>query len=481
MSTCRFNAISLLAAGLLLALGCSDDTGPVNPDAKVSDGPAVSDGPIMVSDGSIGEAPVRLDGGEVGGTWLEALDNNPMEGAETVLAVQDGLVVAGTTTGTKSRDLWIAKLAPAGTIVWQKALGEMGWDQANALAGVGGQVWAAGEVTDTATSEKSAWMLALDSAGTLLWQRSIGAATGSDSAEAVVAVPDGAVFAGATSSYGKTDDAWVVKLDKNGSLSWQKRFGGGETDIERGHAVAAVPQGLIVAGTRIDFSTSNMDALFIGLDNSGTILWQKRIGGAQLDRIDALVRVSDGIVGIGATKSTGAGNADVWLVKLDFAGKLVWQKSVGSPNDDWADHGIAVGSDLVVVGRTEAVGAGDSDVWVLRLSGSGDVIWSKRIGFSVNFETGNAVAGAFGGLAVVGFTEDDDTGDSDWLVAKLDPNTGDIAGGCSQIHDLPATSQSASLSESQTSLTPADTTAASKDTTIGEETTQAKVTTFCGK
>jgi hypothetical protein len=441
--------VSLLFVGLP---GCSDDSGG-NGNGKDS-GPASEAGPNPDGGGQPDSS-----GPAGGGTWIKLYNVNPMESPNAIVRVQDGFVITGdTTTTAKSRDLWVLKIDPSGAPVWGKSLGDVGWDEGVAIANVGGKLLVAAYLTQ---KSRDFWMLQLDGSGTLEWEKTVGGdtdATKSDMASAMLVKGSDVVVVGGSDSYSKTKDVWVVGLDLAGAVKWQKRLGGSDTDIEDGQTVASTPSGFLVAATAINFQKSDMNAWLLSFDSAGKLVWQKSVGGAKLDRIDALIPVDDGMVCVGSTKSTGKGEADVWVMKIDFDGKILWQKTIGGAKDDWGSGATRVKDGVVIVGRTESFGTAtdDSDIWVLKVDDSGKLSWSQRIGRSTHYDSAQTVVDTGDGVLLAGFSEDNDTGDSDWIVAKLDYQ-GQVDGGCANLQATQTAAQDSNLASADTSVTPADT------------------------
>jgi hypothetical protein len=149
------------------------------------------------------------------------------------------------------------------------------------------------------------------------------------------------------------------------------------------------------------------------------------LGGSREDVAYSVVRTADGgyILG-GYTNSSGAGRYDLWACKLDGAGNIQWQKTYGGPKDDGSeDYQSCIrqtpDGGYIFVGCTASSGAGRSDVWVLRLDAAGAIVWQKTYG-GTELDRGTAVAVCSdGGFAVAGFTYSFGVGKSDIWVLKL--------------------------------------------------------------
>jgi len=156
--------------------------------------------------------------------------------------------------------------------------------------------------------------------------------------------------------------------------SWSRIYGGPNYD----EAFALAPTsdgGYVVAGRTASFGVreGGDDVWVLKLDGQENVVWQKTYGGTNIDQAFALARTSDGgYVVEGRTASFGAGWDDVWVLKLDGQGNVQWQKTYGGTGDDEA-RAIAPtsGGGYVVAGYTGSFGAGWWDVWVLKLEADG--------------------------------------------------------------------------------------------------------------
>ncbi len=227
------------------------------------------------------------------------------------------------------------------------------------------------------------------STGTNAWAQSYWARTyGGDNTDLALSsqtTPDGGfIVAGHTDSFGAGDwDFWILKLNSSGSIQWQKTYGGGGLDA--GPSIQTTSDGgFIVAGTTDSFGAGGYDFLVLKLDSSGNIQWQKTYGANGDDSATSIQATSDGgFIVTGATDSFGAGLEDFWILRLDSSGNIVWQKTYGGSLEDVATS-IQATSDggFIVAGATDSFGAGSSDFWILKLDSTGhpmaEIVWWQR-------------------------------------------------------------------------------------------------------
>ncbi len=295
------------------------------------------------------------------------------------------------------------------------------------------------------------WVVKISASGSLVWQKSLGG-TGDDFANAIQLTTDGGyIIAGYTgSNNGNVTnnhggfDAWIIKLSASGSLVWQKSIGGSNDDFA--NSIIITPDGgYLMAGSTasnngdVTGNHGNKDAWIVKLSASGGFLWQKAMGGGSDDYANNIQPTPDGgfiMAGftgsIGGDVSSNHGNNDSWIVKLSSLGALVWQKSFGGTNDDYAFSiqptleggyifaGFTFSTDGEITGNY-----GNIDAWVVKLSSLGDLEWQKNIGGS-NFDFIYCIQLTIdGGYIVVGYSNSVDFdvlgnhGNHDYWAVKL--------------------------------------------------------------
>ncbi len=197
----------------------------------------------------------------------------------------------------------------------------------------------------------------------------------------------GFVLAGSTGSFGAGGlDLYVLKFDAAGNLTWDAAYGGNAED--KAYAVVqTLDGGFAVAGYTDSFGFGQRDLWVLKLDGDGAVEWQKVYGGDSLDWAYDIIQTADGGYAVcGATYTFGGGRRDAWFLKLDASGAVVWQKVIGKSNEDWA-YRIYQTEDLgyITCGLTESGPGGGLDGWVAKLDSTGMPEWQKAFG-NLNWE-----------------------------------------------------------------------------------------------
>lgn len=286
-------------------------------------------------------------------------------------------------------DFWVLKLDPNGNIEWQKTYGGSGDDQGRAIIQTSDGGYAITGPSKSADGDGSNnegqhdhWIVKLDAQGNIQWEKSHGF-SGHDHSRSILQTNDGGYFIGGyldvTASGGLGNEAvttkhgvgefWAQKLDATGNLEWRRYFGG--TNNDRIFKVLQAHDGnflLIGSSESDDFDVNNgngsYDVWVIKIDTKGSMLWEKSFGGSGIDNGHAAVKTNDGNYLIAGTAistdgdiSNSKGNSDAWIIKINDSGKLLWEKSFGGSNFDaaWAiDSGKGIFSSYIIAGNSKS-------------------------------------------------------------------------------------------------------------------------------
>jgi hypothetical protein len=288
---------------------------------------------------------------------------------------------------------------------------------------------------------------------TIEWQKSLGGSS-LDTPYSIIETTDGAyIIAGSVYSndgdvignHGNVD-IWIVKLNVNGNIIWQRSLGG--SGIEEAFSIIETTNGgYIVAGYSSssdgDVSTNygNEDVWVIKLDANGNMLWQKSIGGTGNERAYSIQQTTNGgYIVAGYTNSNDgvvSGNhgysEDYWVIKLDFSGNIEWKKCFGGTQQEYATS-IQQTSDngFIVVGQSTSNDGdlinnqGYQDGWIVKLDAIGNIVWKKSLGGMADEWFTSVIQLPSGEYLVAGYTNSNDGdiagnhGDTDAWIIKLD-------------------------------------------------------------
>jgi len=403
--------------------------------------------------------------------WFTTYGGTGVDAAYSISQTTDGgYIVAGSTnsSGAGSQDAWVAKLDEDGNVTWQKTYGGADAERVSVQQTADGGYIAAGSTGSFgAGGNGDLWAIKLDADGNVTWQKTYGGAASYEYANSIRQTADGGyIVAGFTRSFGAGNgDMWLLKLDASGNVAWQKTYGGPETETA-GYAEQTSDHGYIVAGYTKSFGAGNEDAWILKLDASGNITWQKTYGGAADDGANVVRQTADGgYIVAGHTASSGAGGSDAWILKLDATGNITWQKSYGGIEYDSA-YAVQQTTDggYIVGGGTESFGVGFEDAWLFKLDASGKVTWQKTYG-AIDYDAVSSLQQTTdGGYVAAGSTNSLGAGAQDAWVLKLDAHGS--TGLCPFEFESTATVSDTAVTGAATTAVPADSAGISSSTSV---------------
>lgn len=415
--------------------------------------------------------------------WQKCLGGTEDDWAESIQQTSDGgYIVAGYTnsndgdvSGNHSQyinDYWVVKLTSTGNIKWQKCLGGNDNDQAKCVRQTsdGGYIVAGftssnnGDVTGN-HGARDYWVVKLDTSGVIQWQKCLGGEDWDEACSIEQANDGGYIVAGwsgsndayVTGNHGDAD-YWIVKLYSNGSIQWQKSFGGTKGDVA--YSIQKTSDlGYIVTGisSSTDGDVSGFhagtfyDYWVVKLSDASNIQWQKCFGGINNEQARSVRQTTNGYIVAGYSYSNDGdvtgnhngnggdlGYSDIWLVYLNSSGVKQWQKCLGGSANDMA-YSIQQTTDggYIIAASTESTDGdvtgnlnGGTHYWIIKLDVSGNIQGQKILGGTSIERASSIQQTSDGGYIVAGYTSSNDGdvsgnhGGFDFWVVKLSSGLG---------------------------------------------------------
>ena len=280
---------------------------------------------------------------------------------------------------------------------------------------------------------------------TIEWQKTIGDNDSTVINNVQQTTDGGYILAGYKKDVQNGLDYWVVKLNSNADVEWEKAYGGSSTD-EAKSIQQTIDGGYIVAGstTSNDGNVTNnngyTDAWILKLSTNGDIEWQKTYGGSAGDALTNIKQTTDnGYIVVGYTGSddgdipNNKGYFDAWIIKITANGNLEWTKTFGGTNGDWINNTQqTTDGEYLIAGQTQSNNGditnnhGNADLWVIKLQANGNLSWQKTYGGSSN-DYANCIQKTNDGHYIIAGGTDSNNGDviithgsSDAWVVKID-------------------------------------------------------------
>ena len=312
-------------------------------------------------------------------------------------------------------DFWVLKLDAENNIQWSKTFGGTNDDRGNDIiqtndggyAVLGYSTSSDQDVPENAGSQDF-WVIKLNANGSISWSKTFGY-TGADFGTTLLQTADnsylitGVLDVTASAGQGNSQrhaggDIWAIKLSENGELQWSKYFGGSFTDAPFG-VVETEDHNFIIAGSSdsgdVDISNNNgsYDFWVLKIASNGSLLWERSFGGSEIDEGRAITTTNDGnFIIVGDTRSADKdvsnnnGAADVWIIKMNTDGNLIWEKTIGGTSFDVA-RSVSKTQDggFIISGSSRSLdnsftNQGQNDALLLKIDSEGNGVWKQTIG-----------------------------------------------------------------------------------------------------
>jgi hypothetical protein len=225
-------------------------------------------------------------------------------------------------------------------------------------------------------------------------------------------IDGGYIICGITTTFNDVGwDVYLIKTNNFGDTLWTKTYGGIESDWGRS-VKQTLDGGYIITGWTESFGNGDKDVYLIKTDGIGNIIWTQVFGGVNIDKGESVIETNDGgFVILGETTSYGNGIWDIYLIKTDHNGDTLWTKTFGG---EFSEFGKSVqqttDGGFIITGSTDTYGFGGVDVYLIKTDVDGNTLWNKTFG-SDQDEYGQSVKQTSdGGYIIAGFTysiEDD--------------------------------------------------------------------------
>ena len=293
----------------------------------------------------------------------------------------------------------------------------------------GGQLGVAGYTGSFGGFGASSWLLHLDAVtGDVQDQHVVNSVAGGFTDGAALAADGGGLFLGRdVIDLFIKHDAWLVRLDAGGGVAWTQGFarpGSGKHFLF--DAAELADGSWIAVGATSLFDFPPQAGWVVRLAADGTLLWQSEYNGGVAETARAVTPTADGGFAIaGWTNSSGAGSDDVWVLKLDAAGAIQWQKTCGGLDSDQAEDIVELSDGgLLVVGSSNSLTPSGHAPWILRLGASGNLLWHRAVASDIWGDLGAVTRSPDGHVVVVGRVGEPGFPSNDLWCAKLDVGTG---------------------------------------------------------
>ncbi len=384
----------------------------INGIQATSDDNYIVFGNSFSSDGDLeennGESDIWLMKIDTLGTilWSESYGGSDKEHPSGIIETNEGgFIVLGQSSSMDGditnyygdEDIWIFKVDEMGEIIWSKNYGGSGFDSATSIIKdeddgfiVAGYTFSNDGDISEAKGGADIWLFNINETGDLIWEKVYGGTDNEFDPDILLTNGGGLILLGISGSLdgdiggniGGTD-LWLVKLSSIGEIEWEKNYGG--PSIELNASIVLTENGYVLFGSStIDDADNGLgyEYLAIRIDEEGNQLWEESYGGLANDFLSDAIAIPDesyimaGRVGaIGADVSNIYVSSDIWIVKINTEGDIVWEKNYGgseaeSPGSilETPDGGLLVGGGTRSSDIDLNQNYGLRDAWIFKLA-----------------------------------------------------------------------------------------------------------------
>jgi len=421
--------------------------------------------------------------------WAKSYGGTEHDYAASIRQTPDGdYLVAGHTYsfGNGYYDVWVLKLDSNGNILWQKTYGSSTTETTRAmeLTSEGGCVVAAvlGDPVILG-DDADIWLIKLDKDGNIEWQKKYNQSRW-DSVTSIQQTPDNGYIVLGRSRINDDYDTWILKLDKNGVIQWQNLYRG--SNDEFGNCLIKTANGEYAIGglvQYVDYQTHKIWAniLMLKLDSDGNIIWQKQYGaGKHYAGTSSIQQTQDGefIIAGGISDPEDYLDSTMCVLKLDDAGNLIWQKTYGGSVRHTGLTILQSSDKNYIMAGEFPTSENYYKAWLLKLNQEGEVLWQKTYGGEKENSVSSIVTTDDDGFIMTGYTSSfPPYALYDVWVLKMDRN-GDMPG-CNIIGTGNPIIANALLAEVPSGITLDTASGVSSDTNVDTQNSLGEMNVIC--
>jgi hypothetical protein len=304
-------------------------------------------------------------------------------------------------------------------VVFEKRLGGHDIDNGNDIIMTeDGGVLIAGYTFSKGAGKADAYLVKCNSGGDIEWDKTYGWGE-NDQVFSVTRTHDGGyIAAGVTESYSAgRRDVYVIKVDNNGNKEWEKIFGG-EKEDEANCVIQTEDGGYMIAGMTFSSGVGGGDVYLLKLNRNSELEWEKTYGGKAKDFANHIEQTDDGgyiVVGYGGEKR------DIYVLSLDGKGNVRWEKMFGGENFDVGNYIISTNDGgYIIAAITQPKKNGVTEVYIIKLKNNGMKQWERKIGGEDHCGSRAVKQLENGGYIVVGTTKNNENHIDNVFLMELD-------------------------------------------------------------
>jgi len=346
--------------------------------------------------------------------WEQTYGGDSSDGGVSVCrAADNGHIVAGYTNsfGNGDYDICLYRVDSIGTLLWTKTIGGINYDIPNEMQPTSdsgyiiiGRTTSFGPGTP---NYSNIYLIKINSNGDTIWTKVFGGVNSEEGLSVSQTTDGGYILVGRTASFGAGGaDVYLIKTNAAGDTTWTRTYGGALNDI--GWSVQQTTDGgYIISGSTLSFGAGSSDVYFIKTDDNGALVWSRTYGGAYSERGWSVQQTDDGgYMIVGYTYSFGIGTPNSYnsyFIRTNANGDTIWTKAINEPDYDWMEKmERCLDGGFIATGSTYSIPPSACQVYIIKITTDGVIVWEKRQGSGIN-DMGHSIRRTGdGGYIVVG-------------------------------------------------------------------------------
>ncbi|TAH41094.1 MAG: T9SS type A sorting domain-containing protein [Bacteroidetes bacterium] len=344
-------------------------------------------------------------------TWEKLFSKKSTDVFRCVIEVPaGGYMIAGYTADSTANDsdAYAVRMTTAGDTLWKKRINGSGSRKDlfyKVINTADGGFAFCGYSTNNGAGNDDVYFLKMDGSGVIQWSNYWGGPA-KDRGQDIIQTADGgyAITGYSTSPPASYYDAFILRINSAGDTLWSKFYGGG--GFEDANSIVLLPDDGFIIGGQGTNGSNGLDLYLVRANSIGDTLWTRKFGTTATDNIENILRLADGsFILAGGTDGPGLGGNDGLLVKTDSGGAAIWSKIYGgNSQDDFHQAFETTDNGFILSGTSRSSGALEPNMWLVKTDSSGDSVWTKTYGGDNHDHGYGAVQTLDGGYIFVGYS-----------------------------------------------------------------------------
>ena len=323
-------------------------------------------------------------------------------------AKDGGFVVVGSSNSTGNKQIYLLKIDSSGKEVWSSYFGGNSFEDAMSVKNTkdGGFILCGITKSFKTNYDGDVYVVKTDSLGKEEWSKLYGGEK-MEIGNSVLQTTDGSyIIAGNSIKADRTQDIYLLKIDNKGNEVWNKSFSSVGTYDAKGNGVTLTLKGsIVIAGAMQTPKGYNNTLIQLGAENDTS--WQCSSGGVEGNVLYSIAACSDS--GFAVCGSIGGGTGNAFIMKTNKFGKKIWSKTLGIPENGEIFNAVIETKDksIVAVGSTTGKGSGKNDVYLVKFDAKGKLLWEKYLGTPADDYGKSVIETDTGGFVIIGTSHSD--------------------------------------------------------------------------